>query len=259
MNNVARLLACSLVGLAFAGCGTSSSSDEDVGQSDDAIFSGPGVCIYGNGLYCGQNGVPGYEDHLYRCEGGTAHRVDVCDHGCASEGPGVNDHCRQNDVERALDYGRRVVGTRYGWWFGGPIPAGAPMYAGNGPAPAPAFVRSHSVNCAGLMNLLLRSVGKNPPGAGGTGSYGEVYARVAHKFDHSRASYPAGTLIGRYYRNVQDQGHVAVVLPNGHVLQSYANAYGGSQPGANARWTLAESDAGGFYEYYVLPEDWLGN
>lgn len=55
-----------------------------------------------------------------------------------------------------------------------------------------------------------------------------------------------------------DQGHVAVVLANGHVLQSYADAFGGAYPGVNDDWTVAESDAGYFYEYYVLPEDWLG-
>jgi hypothetical protein len=71
-------------------------------------------------------------------------------------------------------------------------------------------------------------------------------------------TYPAGTLIGRYYRNTYDQGHVAVVLANGRVLQSFANARGGRWPGVNSTYTVAQSHDGGYYEYAVRPKDWLG-
>jgi hypothetical protein len=167
-----------------------------------------------------------------------------------------------DNVRRALDYGKSVVGTNYGWWFSGPLPAGAPMWTAAGPEPSASFVRSQSTNCAGLTNLLLRSVGKAIPsdpwaGRGGTGAYGRYYAKVAQKFNVN-ANYPAGTLIGRYFRNTYDQGHVAVILENGHVLQSYANCRGCAAPGVNTWSTLAQSHAGYFYEYAVLPQDWLG-
>lgn len=232
----------------------------DVASTDDPLRAGGGSCRWGDGLYCGGDGIAGDRGTLYRCRGGALSVVETCARGCTHAPPGVDDACTstETNVRIALAYGRSLVGTRYGWWFSGPIPKGAPMWAAAGPAPAPATVLAQSANCSGLMNLLLRSVGKSAPGAGGTGAYGSVYANVAHRFDHTRTSYPAGTLIGRYYRDVYDQGHVAVVLPNGHVLQSYANAFGGTDPGVNARWTVAESDAGYFYEYYVLPRDWLG-
>lgn len=174
----------------------------------------------------------------------------------------TNDELVTANVRRALDYGRSVIGTDYGWWYSGPLPAAAPMWTAAGPAPSPSFVRSQSTNCAGLTNLRLRSVGRPIPsdpsaGRGGTGAYGRYYARVAQRFDANR-SYPAGTLIGRYYRDTYDQGHVAVVLENGHVLQSFANCRGCAAPGVNATYAVAESHAGYFYEYAVLPKDWLG-
>lgn len=167
-----------------------------------------------------------------------------------------------DNVSRALAYGQSLVGTPYGWWFSGPLPAGEPMWTAGGPAPSAAYVRARSTNCAGLLNLMLRSVGKPLPstpaqGVGGTGAYGAYYARVAKRFDPNR-NYPAGTLIGRYYRDTYDQGHVAVVLGNGRVLQSFANFRGGAYPGVNTTYTVAQSHAGYFYEYAVLPEDWLG-
>jgi hypothetical protein len=48
------------------------------------------------------------------------------------------------------------------------------------------------------------------------------------------------------------------VLANGRVLQSFAWVRGGSSPGVNTTYTVAQSHDGGFYEYAVMPEDWLG-
>lgn len=167
-----------------------------------------------------------------------------------------------DNVRRALDYGKSLVGTAYGWWFSGPLPAGSPMWTASGAPPAASFVRANAANCSGLTNLMLRAVGKSVPsdpsaGKGGTGAYARYYAKVAKRFD-ANANYPAGTLVGRYFRDTFDQGHLAVVLENGHVLQSFANCRGCTAPGVNATYTLAQSNAGGFYEYAVLPQDWLG-
>jgi len=166
-----------------------------------------------------------------------------------------------DNVAAALAYGRSVVGAPYGWWYSGPLPAGAPMWTARGPAPPAATVRAASANCAGLTNLMLRAIGKRLPsspvaGTGGTGAYGAFYASVARPFDPARR-YPAGTLIGRRYRDNVDQGHVAVVLDDGRVLQSFADVYGGTVPGVNARFTVEASNGAGFYEYAVLPQDWL--
>lgn len=75
--------------------------------------------------------------------------------------------------------------------------------------------------------------------------------------------YPRGTLLLRKYRDVKDQGHVAVVLdgalgPASPVLQSFSKkGYPHTEPGVNAEFTVKESHDGGYYEYAVLPEQWL--
>ena len=167
----------------------------------------------------------------------------------------------RDPVDLAIDYGLSLVGTPYGWWYDGPLPAGAPMWTAGGPAPDPSLVVIESANCTGLTNLMLRAIGAPLPstpegGTGGTYSYAEALADVAQPFDVD-ASYPPGTLLGRAYRDTYDQGHVAVVLADGKVLQSFAWKRGGVAPGVNATYTVAQSHDGGFYEYAVLPQDWL--
>ncbi|CAE7504047.1 unnamed protein product [Symbiodinium natans] len=166
-------------------------------------------------------------------------------------------------VEAAIEYALKLSGVPYGWWRGGDIPKKAPMWAEDGPAPAPEMVES--CNCAGLTNLMLRSVGQPLPshkdnGCGGTGAYGAVYASVWQSFD-LETIYPRGTLLLRKYRSVEDQGHVAVVLePAGRdakVLQSHCAGFPSTSPGVNATYTVAESHCGGYYEFAVLPTDWL--
>lgn len=178
----------------------------------------------------------------------------------ADAGPPPDDD--GDNVSQALAFGESLVGTPYGWWYEGPLPKGEPMWTAEGPPPGRDQVRARSANCTGLTNLMLRAVGQPLPftregGRGGTYSYAEYFAEVAQPFDPSRR-YPAGTLIGRRYRDTFDQGHVAVVLADGRVLQSFAWERGGSTPGVNTTYTVAESHDGGFYEYAVMPADWLG-
>ena len=162
----------------------------------------------------------------------------------------------------ALTYGEAVIGTPYGWWLEGSIPQGAPTWASNVAPPAPDEVLAETVNCAGLTNLMMRAADVDLPHhpdaiAGGTYSYERYYELVAQPFDPA-ADYPTGTLIGRRFRDAADQGHLALVLPDDFVLQSFAWEAGGSAPGANATYTVEESHDGGYYEYAVLPRDWLG-
>ena len=165
------------------------------------------------------------------------------------------------NVAAAIAYGESLVGTKFAPWTGGPLQEGAPMWTANAIVPAPALVKSESANAAGLVNLMLRAIGKTLPsdpvaGTGGTGAYARYYANVAKPFDVN-LPWPEGTLIGRDYRDVGDQGHLAVVLRNGKVLQSFASAAGATTPGVNTAYTVIQSHAGHYYEYAVLPEDWL--
>ena len=94
------------------------------------------------------------------------------------------------------------------------------------------------VNCSGLINLGLRSIGLPLPVArngtkGGTLAYQEYYEKVAEPFDNKQI-YPIGTLIGRRYKRygrkdqktrdkdqeVVDRGHVAIIIADNYVLQS---------------------------------------
>ena len=104
---------------------------------------------------------------------------------------------------------------------------------------------------------------------GGTGAYGRNFsASVVQGFD-LRAHYSRGTLLGRRYRGVHDQGHVAVLLGDGAdapLLQSYSDCPTEAQgctivtPGVTANWTLREAVDKLFFarfEYAIAPEHWL--
>lgn len=172
-------------------------------------------------------------------------------------------------IDMALNYVSQLVGTQYGWWAGGQIPATAPAWAEDAPIPAVEAVRSSSVNCAGVPNLMLRAVGGSIPClqlpqpdpecgqcCGGTGAYSRQFESVAEPFDIEK-SYPRGTLLGRPYRNVQDQGHTAVLLgdgPTSLLLQASGT------PGVNTDLTLLQAyESLPFcdFTYAVLPENWL--
>jgi predicted chitinase len=169
-------------------------------------------------------------------------------------------------VRKAIDYGLSIVGAPYVWWTDGPVPDRSPAWAENAPPPPPEEVINEGCFCAGVPNLMLRVVGGELPTLGnelydgGCLAYGEYYYNVAEPFDINE-DYPPGTLIGRYFtweRSANgDQGHVAVVLEDGYLLQSYdGDGYG--YPGVNAATHIVDSHAGYYYEYAVRPENWIG-
>jgi hypothetical protein len=51
------------------------------------------ACPYGDGLYCGGDGVSGNRNTLYRCSGGYLYAAQVCSLGCQYMPPGYNDRC----------------------------------------------------------------------------------------------------------------------------------------------------------------------
>lgn len=175
---------------------------------------------------------------------------------------------------KALEYGVKLIGTPYDYWKGGENQKGAPMFAENGPLPHRLNVVS--LNCAGLCNLMLRSLEKTLPFSkktktlGGTESYFEFYKNKSYKFCMDNI-YPRGTLLMRDYKDLNDQGHVAVLLEDigkeSLVLQSHVEGeyFKSIKPGVNAMYTLEESNkffknadgTGCYYEKVVLPEDWL--
>jgi hypothetical protein len=186
-------------------------------------------------------------------------------------------------IEKVEEYLDKVLGTRYTWWTSGNVPDRGPAWAKNGPPPSPAEVRAEGCFCAGVANLARRAVGLEIPTLGdarydggvvayfgATDAAPAIYSRQGYferkgkqrRFDLEEARRRPWTLIGRKFRNAsptQDsrngQGHVAIVIPGGKVLQSYDA--GGGRPGVNKDATLERSHDGWYYEVMVYPEDWL--
>lgn len=161
-------------------------------------------------------------------------------------------------VQKGIDFGKELIGLPYGWWEGGPLQKKEPMWAENKKTPETKEIKS--ANCAGLLNLIFRHLKIELPhskkgGIGGTMAYYDYYKKkgVIEDFDINK-EYPTGTLIGRKYKNVKDQGHVALTVNRQnktYVLQSF------DKEGVNMKYTLKESHDGGYYQYAVLPENWV--
>ncbi|MBA2344715.1 MAG: hypothetical protein H0V83_06510 [Rubrobacter sp.] len=138
-----------------------------------------------------------------------------------------------------------------------------------------------SHNCAGVPNLFRRAAGKPIPTRGDTRYDGGIaayfytsafgglgpgfFSSVDVPFDLAKAKKWArktrsGVLIGRCYRGdtLAGQGHVAILLPDGKVLQSFQMGDDG-HPGLNADYTIEQSHAGGYYEVMVHPDAWINH
>jgi hypothetical protein len=157
-------------------------------------------------------------------------------------------------MDSALAFGQTLIGKPYGLWQGESLALGwdAPFWNKNEPVPSIDCITT--VNCTGLVNLILRYRNKPLPysyagGIGGTMSYYDTYKNVLDPFDIEH-DYPTGTLIGRQYRDFDDQGHVAIVI-DGLVLHASIAS------GVEMTKTVAESHCGGYYEYAVFPDKWL--
>ncbi len=172
---------------------------------------------------------------------------------------------------KGLEYIRPIVGHRAYWvWSRGAVPPNEGMYAINDELPPVAQVGK--INCAGVTNVFFRAMRKrvptrgNPNYDGGVASYaGGVlgpgyFEGYSEPFDLRKAKTWAretrcGVLLLRPYWNasLSGQGHVAVLLPSGYVLQSFQNMGG---PDLNWDYTIEQSNAGDFYRAMVHPENW---
>ena len=172
----------------------------------------------------------------------------------------MNTSQSKSKINDAINFGKSLVGIPYGWWSGGDCDIKGPMWAENGPVPK----NINSCNCAGLANLILRYMNKELPyieniTIGGTLSYFTYYESVSEPFDIDK-TYPIGTLLMRNFRDIDDQGHVAIIIENtgkiSKVLQSHIDD---TTNGVNIDYSLEESHCGDYYEKIVLPENWLIN
>lgn len=173
----------------------------------------------------------------------------------------------------------------YEVWVSGNVPDGPMAWAANRPLPSVADMRGKTCACMGVTNIYRRAAGKivptrgNPNFDGGVAAYWYspasfpgvgvlgpgFFSNVAEPFNLPRAKKWAkdsesGVLIGRSYvgATLAGQGHVAVLLPDGKVMQSYLFGPNG-EPGLNDHHTIEESHAGGYYQYMVPSEAWINH
>jgi hypothetical protein len=167
---------------------------------------------------------------------------------------------------------RGIVNNREYWvWASGNVPSGEGMYAINQPLPPPAAIGR--INCAGVTNLFFRACGKRIPTKGDPrydggvaayagGRYGPGYfAGYTEPMNVARAKKIArdtqsGVLLLRPYWNstLSGQGHVAILLPSGYVLQSFPDMHG---PDCNWNYTIEESHDNYYYKEFVAPWNFL--
>jgi hypothetical protein len=172
-----------------------------------------------------------------------------------------------------MEYVKRgIVNNRSYWiWSSGHVPSGEGMYATNSPLPRPSEIKS--LNCAGLTNLFFRAAGKRIPTKGDPNYDGGVAAYAGGRYGPgyfdgytepmhvARAKKIArdtgsGVLLLRPYWNstLSGQGHVAILLPSGYVLQSFIDWNG---PDCNWNYTIEESHDNYYYKEMVMPWNWV--
>ena len=170
---------------------------------------------------------------------------------------------------------------KYWVWASGHVPEGEGAYAVDRPLPSADQLKGRRVFCAGVPNLIRRAAGKSIPTRGKTLYDGGIAAyfytaafgglgpgffsgvdvpfnlATAKKWARETGS---GVLVGRCYRNnsLAGQGHVAILLPDGKVLQSFQFGADG-EPGLNTDYTIEQSHAGGYYEVMVHPNAWINH
>jgi hypothetical protein len=174
---------------------------------------------------------------------------------------------------KGLQYVKPLIGQRKYWvWVSGTVPSGEGMYATNQPLPPASQIAD--CNCAGLTNLFFRAMRKriptkgNPSYDGGVAAYFQsvygpgYFTGYDEPFNLEKAKRWAretrcGVLLGRPYQNntLSGQGHVAILLPSGYVLQSFQFSHDG-WPGITWDYTIEESNAGGYYQRMVHPSNW---
>ena len=173
-------------------------------------------------------------------------------------------------MEKSLDIAKKLIGAKYKLWLGDfqkTDDTPEPFYINE--IPNIEYVRTHGINCAGLINIMRLNTSGSVPGEGnwrgGTLSWYEYLKSkdVLIDFDY-RKHYPKGTLLLRKYKNENDQGHLAVICEkdkqgkwlNDDIIHAYSN---GSSGGISicklgySHYSIPE----GFYQYIILPEDWL--
>lgn len=162
-------------------------------------------------------------------------------------------------VELALSYASKLVGKPYGAWTLdlNMIDQDEPFFAFDTDAPDPDKVSSAS--CAGLVNLMRRCLHLNVPGTGPYkgGTYQWFLTLISKGLLSSidiDLSYPTGTLLLRNYKDVEDQGHVAVIYEAEETLKK-SKIIHSCYKGIRIDSYFDEYE--NYFSHICLPENWL--
>jgi len=143
----------------------------------------------------------------------------------------------------------------------------SPFWVDNSTAPPAELVKREGCNCAGLINLIRRKLNLSIPGvefklyyAGGTYVWFE-YLKYFNFIDNLDldSEYPIGTLLIRKYRSLEDQGHLAILLTTGRLLdQKVLHCYPEKGIQIDDKVSLSHYWLpNGYYEYICKPDYWL--
>ena len=168
--------------------------------------------------------------------------------------------------DNCLDFSRSLLGIKYRWWKEGDSDD---LFYCNG-IPSIEILNRDGINCAGFVNILRQYSGLSIPESnvyrGGTRFWYNYFSENTklNKFDPEE-SYPNGTLLLRDYRNIEDQGHLSVIIDanltdtlEGTIIHAYADLDVGEVGLTKLRYSHYYIDSG-YYEYAILPEDWLSS
>ena len=173
-------------------------------------------------------------------------------------------------MDSIMNFAKSLLGVKYVLWKGESFYENIyPFYVKQ--IPSLEYIKKNGINCAGFINLLRQKSGLTIPGKehkykGGTDSWYKYFEEnnKLKTFDY-RENYPIGTLFGRKYRGINDQGHLAVLYEidkdglwlNNKIIHSYYEKKNKGKVGITTLGYSHYSKENGYYEYAVLPEDWL--
>lgn len=173
-------------------------------------------------------------------------------------------------MEDIILYSSKLIGIKYTLWEGdhqSTYDNSHPFYIDY--IPDLDYIKKYGINCAGLVNILRLKTCGNVPGEGkwrgGTLSwYNHLKSINALVNFNINEDYPVGTLLLRNYRDIYEQGHLAVIykkhknVPGSNY--SIIHAFNGKTQSKVVVSLIKDSHfiiSEGFYEYAILPNNWL--
>ena len=161
------------------------------------------------------------------------------------------------NLDYIIAYAKSLLDVKYTAWS---LISGETMFYNTiDELPTITTIQKIGINCAGVINLLRLYNKKQMPYlegdyvVGGTVFWYDYFnnRNELELFD-STASYPFGTLILRRYRDTQDQGHLAVIIENNHIIHAYCDDQWDGMVGITP---LCENSD--YYDYIVKSQYWL--